>query len=802
MKIYLALDGTSDVNQRGRASAAGRIGPDVLVCVLPTGLDPDDIHTAAEWDAIKGDARPALDEWMTAIEAETDPSARNEAKSYLRDQVRDWVQFQPANAGEIRARLCAGLNLTEEECRAWIGAIKALPSDDGKKAEGSKQKGTSEQPAKSSAGGGGGAQQPEPVGPAPTGKEKRPEITNCRTEFRYVSAKGVKPDDTSKDVIFKEKKELRDLDDRRLRDKFAWREWYAAKELHESNSPFAFDVPKPTPEMMEADTTRLEALVSKYQCHEEPFEVHISIAEVRASVQKAMKGWPMRVKLGFLFIDNSSGQVRLIDTPAKFSTVLKEYATVRFAVGRDDRGANYVTMEELFCSFCGSEYVRCWEAVERFPYEPPLTGHYITWRAPEFYRPDGSYFLQFLKMFDNINDPVSRAIYAAAVCTLFWGGDYGKRPCFVHNAKRPRSGKSTAAFSAAELAGNALVVNLDRRSQERLKERWLSDEGLEKRVGVVDNVKGTLNSELMEELVTIPYISGKVLGVGEGSRPNVITYFITANNVKLSPDFARRCFYAEFNSPDTNVSWEIELSKFVKAHAAKVVEDILWILRKPVAAFDPEHRIKEEGFGLWCSQVLARVVEFLPAEMVAGAAGERLSAIDVILANQERRRAADQDLKDAEAFAQGVLERVCLWHGYFITPLARSLPKKPIFLRTDPPPDSARPKFDSDADFNAAKKNNMATYYREIFTRDAVSAKWLVDWVEEHIHARRLPWLERKRTEVASGFLIRPEGVIHYLEKVAAENEAEKTTDNVQRLEDVNDPSDASGENDGMESGA
>jgi hypothetical protein len=253
----------------------------------------------------------------------------------------------------------------------------------------------------------------------------------------------------------------------------------------------------------------------------------------------------------------------------------------------------------------------------------------------------------------------------------------------------------------------------------------------------------------------------------------VISYYITANNPKVSPDFARRCFYVEFETPDTNVEWEISLHQFIVENSAKVVADILWILRRPRPEFDSKRLIKNEGFGFWCRDVLARVLGFPPVAEVVGNA----TAEEVVIVNQERRESADQDLEDALNFGQGVLERVCQWKGFYNDGLSFMVPKEPVFVPTIPPPEK---EYFSDEDrkrFKAQQRNNMAQYYREIMQRDDVSAKWLKPWIENHIYAGRIPWMTWRRTATERGFWIQPQAIKDFLENRKNAEKASQASD-------------------------
>jgi hypothetical protein len=743
MRFYLALDGTKDVTQATRCERAALVGKFCSVCLLPEGKDPDEL-TSEQWEQIEGESRPVLDEYCDLVAHLVDDHKRVQLDK-LRESIAAWNQQDPGGAPDVRASVCGVLGWTEHEYTEWLGAGRGQGSGArgqnksagaaGVRAGGAGAAGSGSGAAAQAAGDQPG--QPEPIGPAPRAGEERKVIANFYWESRYVpDKKGIATQAGVNTEIRKEWSELKALDKARTKD---------GKDGRDIK-----------------DKERFDELVKKFGAEEKRICVAKSIDQIRDEIAVVLNGWPFRVTWGVLFVDCGDGKVRLIEKAIELQALLQEYAVLKFNRGQDDDFTNFVNMEALYESFCGSQFVREWRAVEEYPYEPSIAAHYCTWRAPD-YTPTGEYFVHLLKMFNQITDPSSRAIFAAAIATPFWGGPYGKRPAFVFEANKPRSGKTTAASTIAKLCGGPIVINLDRRAEERLKERLLSPEGLTKRVGLVDNLTKTLDSDLMDELVTIEAISGKVLGVGEGSRPNVMTYFITANNVRLSPDFARRCFYVKFDSPDASGKWEVELDAFVREHASKIVADALSILRRPAPAFD-WGQVKNEGFPLWVQEVLVRVAGFGPIAEVVGGIG----ALKIVQKNQERRVEADQDVEDAETFAQGLMERLVGWQGYTKSPLCEILPREPVFIRTTPPPESSRGTME-DIEWRAELKNNLATYYCEIFTRHEVSAKWLKPWLEEHIAAGRIPWMWWNRSATKRGFYIDHKAIVAYCEKQASD---------------------------------
>ena len=48
---------------------------------------------------------------------------------------------------------------------------------------------------------------------------------------------------------------------------------------------------------------------------------------------------------------------------------------------------------------------------------------------------------------------------------------------------------------------------------------------------------------------------------------------------------------------------------------------------------------------------------------------------------------------EVRLFTDGVMERIVLWKRYEVNAIAEFIPKEPIFVRTEPPPQSALSRY-------------------------------------------------------------------------------------------------------------
>ena len=704
-RIYLALDGTKDVTPLKRCETASELGPACRICVLPEEKDPDDL-SGSDLAAVKAAARPCLSEWIGLVggAGATLTAEGGRIREAFARAVRGWLDAGAA-ADELMHAIAEGLKMPEADVRTWLGAGRgAEPGNTPTSLKVARAASAWPPPG-----------QPEPRGP-PAPAEKRPLVTNWMWQRRWEATKQKATAAGNSEEGRRRLAELRDLG----------RKFHAGDNSGQAGSGTGMNA---------GERERLRALVDEFDAAEVSVQIAKPLDEIVRDLQAAFGGWPQRqglaeIKSPFLFVD-LGGFVRELSDDSQLFSWLQGWGVVKWADKRDCDGRNFVSRAELFSALTASPAVRSWLAVERWPHEPPLPQHYYAWRPMEGYEATGETLAALLSMFDNIPLPACRAVFAASLVSLYWGGEYGKRPAIVCEAEQRGSGKTTVAEVAGELTGGALSIDLDRRAEERLKERLLSPEGLLARVALADNVKGSIDSSLLEQLVTAKRISGKRLAVGEASRPNTLSVFITSNNARLSPDMVRRSFYIKCEPPaktvDERVKWERALREFMRANAAKMAMDAIAILREPLPTMH-WGELRTETMGLWASEVLARALNNASVWETIG----EITPLEVLQWQAEIRRQTDEERQEAEMFWLGVLERIVVWKG--CTELAG--PGDNIFIRTEPPHESGVSGFeDSDAGQRRRSelKNNLVEYYREIFTRKDISAKWLVGKVKSWI---------------------------------------------------------------------
>ena len=321
--------------------------------------------------------------------------------------------------------------------------------------------------------------------------------------------------------------------------------------------------------------------------------IPLPMRDVIASIQKAANDWPRRVDSA-LFIHDESEIAWLTSTPALFGW-LSSIDSVRW-----HRGVGCVTKEETFHELrrVATRYL----AIERFPHEPIIDGHFYACGMPE--AGNGDVLRRLLDRFEPAT-PIDRDLIQAMFMTAFWGGHGGTRPCFVVTSDHGRgAGKSKMAEMVAHTCGGQIDLSHNEEIA-KLKSRLLSPEALPKRVAILDNIKSLRFSwGELEGLITAPAISGHRMYVGEGQRPNTLLWVLTLNGASLSTDMAQRSVIIKIRKPKRTGTWEEDTIRFILDNRQAIIADIIGCLRA-----EPMPLAKFTRWGTWEAAVLSRLPE-------------------------------------------------------------------------------------------------------------------------------------------------------------------------------------------------
>jgi hypothetical protein len=259
-----------------------------------------------------------------------------------------------------------------------------------------------------------------------------------------------------------------------------------------------------------------------------------------------------------------------------------------------------VSQAELFAEI--ERTSKRYEAIELLPHEPPMAGIYYRGQAPN--PGDGSHLRKLLDRF-RPETTIDRDLIQAAFMTPAWGGLPGCRPAFVVTSDDGRGvGKSKVPETIGYLFGGHIDVSAGE-DIEQLKTRMLTPGARTKRIALLDNVKTLrLSWAELEAMITSPIISGRQLYVGEGQRPNLLTWFITLNGVSMATDMAQRSVIIKVVRGKNDGPWWEQTRQFIDQHRGEIIGDIIAALRAqpfPLSDFS--------RWATWEQHVLCRLPE-------------------------------------------------------------------------------------------------------------------------------------------------------------------------------------------------
>ncbi|MDA1055197.1 MAG: hypothetical protein O3C40_32645 [Planctomycetota bacterium] len=342
----------------------------------------------------------------------------------------------------------------------------------------------------------------------------------------------------------------------------------------------------------------------------EPLKVPLQMREIIATINAKMNGWPRRVGQS-LFID-ARGRIDWLErTPAIFGWLQSaDYVFWR-------QGDGYVGKQELHAelSRTADNYV----GIAELPHEPRFSDHYYACGDVE--PGDGETLRALIDRFSPATE-IDRDLILSAFLTPGWGGPTGCRPCFVVTSDDGRGAGKTTIAKCVGLVWGGLLTFSHNEDINKIKTRLLSPDALPRRIALLDNVKSHKFSWAeLEGLITAPTIGGHKMYVGEATRPNLLTWFVTLNGASLATDMAQRSVIIKVKRPSRSAAWEEDTTRFIVDHQWAIVADIVAALRA-----EPFGLARFTRWATWEKDVLQRLPEPEEAQRVIL---ERQAAVDV-----------------------------------------------------------------------------------------------------------------------------------------------------------------------------
>lgn len=274
-------------------------------------------------------------------------------------------------------------------------------------------------------------------------------------------------------------------------------------------------------------------------------------------------------------------------------------------------------------------------AVDVLPHQPTVPGiFYVPFAMPEG---NGACLAEWVERFNGETDE-DYDLFTAALLTPAWGGPCGARPAFVFSSAHGRgSGKTKTAERIGDIYGGRTYISASPKMDwDKAKSGLVGDSALASRCVIIDNIKNKLSGSELEGLITSPYIEGHKMYHGRFSRPNRLTFFLTANTPSLSQDLADRSVMIHVGAQKHGSDWEEWSLRFLQDNRLALLADIYTALQGPqqcVIAVENRDR-----WATWQNAILARMPN-----------GNELAAMI-----KARRPEVDSDSEDAGEIREAI----------------------------------------------------------------------------------------------------------------------------------------------------
>jgi hypothetical protein len=447
---------------------------------------------------------------------------------------------------------------------------------------------------------------------------------------------------------------------------------------------------------------------------------YAELPDIASTVTQAAGGWPRRVG-GLLFVPTEKpsagsdlpgqGGIQYLPKVDDLFAWMQKRCDVRWGTGDV---VHAVTGEQLtaptkgeFAAYLKDNVSPCYRSAETLPHVPQIKDvFYIPCPLPTVDHSDLTTPLWELVSRFNPETEDDRMLMLAALMTPGWGGPAGTRPAFVFTSTHGMGvGKSATASVLAEIWGGAVGIGANE-DWDQVKKRLLSDDSLSKRICIIDNLKGKLSGGDIEGAITAKELDGWKPYHGQASRPNFLTWFLTANSPSLSRDLATRSIIIRLGAQKHGEDFIGWAEKFIPANRAAILSEIFEKLAGPPKCMIA--RANRDRWGGWQDGVLSKL--------------DRGNELAALVAG--RRPDVDSDLDDSDDIAKAVYALV----------------------------EEAFPDFETRRVF-ITRRQLFNRLQAEGVTDKSMGPKAVTSWVRNHCGAGRLKCFGEHRIATGRGWL-------------------------------------------------
>jgi hypothetical protein len=307
-------------------------------------------------------------------------------------------------------------------------------------------------------------------------------------------------------------------------------------------------------------------------------------------MQRRFLGFPRRVGDKLLFDhDRDSGVIIHINNADSLTAWIGRRSKKPVFWSRGD---SMVTQRHFFESVTAT--ARRYESISYTPDYPPRPDVYYAHGRIPAPSPECARFWGFVDFFLPATEQ-DRCLIAAMICAPLWYIPGIERPSWIIDSRDGQnSGKTNLVELVAALYGHPPISTSKQELStnfQQLVKRCVSEAGRHARVMLVDNVVGDFQSPELSDLITRRDITGMApYGHGEETRPNNLTYAITANSATVGTDIADRSFYIHLQRETDSAkrkTWKFRVQAYIDHHRLEIISDIISLLSSHEHFEDP-----------------------------------------------------------------------------------------------------------------------------------------------------------------------------------------------------------------------
>lgn len=309
-------------------------------------------------------------------------------------------------------------------------------------------------------------------------------------------------------------------------------------------------------------------------------------------------GFPRKVGDVLFDHDKDTGEIKLIyNAPSLFAWMQsKSKNIINWSQG--DSFTNKSEMLELL-----RLNAQNYESISYVPDYPKRNDVYYAHKKLPEPSEDHRYFNGFVDFFAPANDFYKVLLKAFIVSPLYFEANITRPLWVIDSEQGAGSGKTTLVELVANIYGDdkngGQPSRTNRHELEKnyteLVKKLVSTTGRLSRVLLIDNITGHFVSPELADLITSSAITGKApYGRGEETRPNNLTYVITANAAQLDNDLSVRAYFISLEKPKYQTNWKGSILAYIKKYRLNIIADIIDIISKhKIFNIEPQTRFPE-----------------------------------------------------------------------------------------------------------------------------------------------------------------------------------------------------------------